>query len=370
LAKICIEKDQDIYMKEFNNEFKPEAITTKIFTHLRKNGWSIGVNEYIAALDAIRGGIGTESLDKLKLILELLWCHSLAQQSQFTFIWQKETADLAKTSAKSTPEKTNKTQEEAPETQAQTPSTQQRQKTEYSLAQPTTPELAALPVRTPFVSEGIEDFSELRLYFPVTRRSLTYLWRYLRRPIADGPLDVLDIEATIKQATQQGFYLAPAYRRREMNHAHLVVLVDQDGSMTPFHRFTRDLVETAQEDSTIENVSVYYFHNIPSDYIYRDSHLTTPVELEKVLAQCDSDTSVLLVSDAGAARGYRRMERIRATTEFLVKLKQRTSLICWLNPMPKERWESSSAEVIGYLVPMEQMNDTGMSNAIDVVRGL
>ena len=122
--------------------------------------------------------------------------------------------------------------------------------------------------------------------------------------------------------------------------------------------------------------------NLPSDLIeldfplispgqkIRDSHLTAPVELEKVLAQCDSDTSVLLVSDAGAARGYRRMERIRAITEFLVKLKQRTSLICWLNPMPKEPWESSSAEVIGYLVVMEQMNDTGMSNAIDVVRGL
>jgi uncharacterized protein len=349
------------------NEFDAERIATEIFYYLRKSSFNIGVNEYIAALDAIRGGMGTGSLEELKLILQLLWCHSLAEKSQFSFIWQSE-ATLNKKLTTEITKQVPQT-EEVLETIEKTLPPQQEQLSNLSSPQ-LTPELAPLPVRTPFVPAQIEDFPELRLYFPVTRRSLAYLWRYLRRPVADGPLDVLDVEATVKQVAQQGYYLAPVYRRREVNHAHLLLLLDQDGSMTPFHRFNRDLVETAQEDSTIEIVSTYYFHNVPAKYVYENSHLTTPVPLDQVLAECDSNTSVLIVSDAGAARGYRRMERIRATTEFLVTIKQRTNLVCWLNPMPKERWENTSAEVIAYLVLMEQMNDDGMSNAIDIVRGL
>lgn len=348
--------------------FNPEAIATKIFHRLRKSGWNLGVNEYIAALDAIRGGIGSENLDKLKLVLELLWCHSFDQQGLFATIWQREITDLAETPTESTDEIATSI-EEITETSTQiSPSLQTQQPLPPS--QQATPELAPLPIRTPYTSLDVEDFPQLRLYFPVTRRSLAYLWRYLRRPVADGARDVLDIEATVNQAAQQGFYLSPSYRRREVNRAHLLLFIDQDGSMTPCHRFSRDLVETAQQDKTIETVSVYYFHNIPSTHVYQDAHLTLPIPLEKVLAQCDRETSILVVSDAGAARGYRRMERIRATTEFTVKLKQYTSLICWLNPIPKNRWSGSSAELISYIIPMQQMNDDGMSNAIDIIRGL
>ncbi len=139
----------------------------------------------------------------------------------------------------------------------------------------------------------------------------------------------------------------------------------------PFHRFTRDLVETALAPGVFpeDQVHVGYFHNFPTEYVYRDAHLTSPRPLADLLAECDRETSVLIVSDAGAARGFRRIERIRKTTEFLVKLKQYSSLISWLNPMPRDRWLGSSAAVMGYLVPMEQMDPNSLGNAIDVVRG-
>ncbi|NJP12494.1 MAG: VWA containing CoxE family protein, partial [Leptolyngbyaceae cyanobacterium RU_5_1] len=236
---------------------------------------------------------------------------------------------------------------------------------------PRLPGFAPLPVRSPPAAIDTNESSPLQLYFPASRRTMTYTWRYLRRPIADGPATLLDVEATVEQAARQGFYLAPAYRRREVNHAHLLLLIDQEGSMIPFHRFTRDLVETAQDrqSSTIQQTDVYYFHNVPVETVYHDAHLTRPIALERVLAACDRDTSVLIVSDAGAARGYRRMERVRATTEFLVQLKQRTPLISWLNPMPVERWESTSAEIIAYLVRMYPMDTVGLRQAIDFARG-
>jgi uncharacterized protein with von Willebrand factor type A (vWA) domain len=182
---------------------------------------------------------------------------------------------------------------------------------------------------------------------------------------------VLDVDATIEQATRQGFYLAPVYRRQERNNAHLLLLLDQNGSMNPFHRFTRDLVETALYESSLqpEKVDIFYFHNVPAASVYKDLYLTEPVALQTVLSTCDNQTSILIVSDAGAARGYRELKRIRATTSFLFKLKQYSSLIAWLNPMPEERWIGSSAEIIANLVPMYQMDNNGLSNAIDIVRG-
>jgi len=142
--------------------------------------------------------------------------------------------------------------------------------------------------------------------------------------------------------------------------------------MMPFHRFTRDLVETASAESFLlpENVQVFYFHNIPVEGVYRDVYLTDPIPLLEALVGCDSDTSVLIVSDAGAARGYRRQERIQETTRFLRRLRQRTTLIAWLNPMSQRRWMGSSAEILAYLVPMYAMDRLGFGDAIAALRGL
>jgi hypothetical protein len=213
--------------------------------------------------------------------------------------------------------------------------------------------------------------TNLQAYYPISRCSMVYNWRYLRRPVADGPMDVLDIDRTVQQAGQQGFYLAPVYRRRERNAARLLLLLDQNGSMTPFHHFSRDLAETAQRESTLspENVQVYHFQNVPGHQVYEDVYLTQSMPLSKVLATCDDGTSVLIVSDAGAARGYRTRGRIRSTSRFLFQFKPYTNLLAWLNPMPQQRWEGSTAEIIANLVPMFQMDNEGLSNAIDVIRG-
>jgi uncharacterized protein with von Willebrand factor type A (vWA) domain len=73
--------------------------------------------------------------------------------------------------------------------------------------------------------------------------------------------------------------------------------------MTPFHRFTRELAETAQYESNLGLVEAYYFHNIIAERVYQDVYLTTPIPFQQVLETCDRYTSVLIVSDAGAARG-------------------------------------------------------------------
>lgn len=349
--------------------FNPEDLITRAFIRLRQSGFQLGVGELLAAKEAVEGGFG-ETPKELAQTLKILWCHSPSQQSQFDPIWKSLQVDSTAKQPEKTPQKElkpethQKPMEEPPEISSPSP------QDAVTDVKPES-ELSSLPIRAPFEPAEIEDTSALLAYYPISRRSMVYNWRYLRRLVGDGPLNVLDIDATIEQATRQGFYLAPVYRRQERNNAHLLLLLDQNGSMNPFHRFTRDLVETALYESSLqpEKVDVFYFHNVPAISVYKDLFLTEPIALQTVLAVCDNQSSILIVSDAGAARGYRELKRIRATTSFLFQLKRHTSLIAWLNPMPEERWIGSSAEIIANLVQMYQMDNNGLSNAIDIVRG-
>ncbi|KYC35635.1 VWA containing CoxE family protein [Scytonema hofmannii PCC 7110] len=350
------------------NELDPEIKLSQLFIHLHNEGFNLGIGEYLAAKEALRGGWGGSELGDT---LKLLWCKTREQQVQFETIWESLTPQSNKPLPKSetlnnpSPKKPSDFKKESsPLASPQTPNPVP--------LQPAPSKLSPLPVQAPMTTaaqQQAEEITEIQNYWPVSRRSMIYTWRYLRRPEPDGPQDVLDIETTVEQTAQQGFFLAPVYQRRECNHAHLLLLVDQNGSMVPFHRFTRDLVETALYESTIQNVGVFYFRNVPASVVYRDAHMTLPIFLKDVLAECDSDTSVLIVSDAGAARGYSRWERIRPTTDVLFKIRQWTNLIAWLNPMPKDRWEDTSAKMIALLVPMFPMDREGLSNAIDIVRG-
>ncbi|MGK7899317.1 MAG: VWA containing CoxE family protein [Xenococcus sp. (in: cyanobacteria)] len=346
------------------NEFDPRAILNRAFNSLHQEGFNLGVGEYLAALDAVEGGWGTKNIEDLKQLVRLLWCSSVAEQNRLQMVWEQI---ITRSKPKPKIERPQKERQVSPPQYEEKPQPPPEVKLEQVETQPI-PELAPQPVQAPFLLAEVEEDTQFENYWPVSHRQMVYSWRYLRRLVADGVEDVLDVTSTVEQVAKQGFFLQAVYRRRETNHAHLLLLIDQEGSMTPFHRFTRDLVETAKYESNIERMDVGYFHNIPAESIYQDSHLTQPIPLNNVLAQCDSETKVFIVSDGGAARGYRRMERVRAITEVLLDIKQYTKLIAWLNPMPKDRWESTSAQILSYLVPMFPMSQEGLFQAVNIVR--
>lgn len=350
------------------SEFDPRPILTRAFNRLHREGFNLGMGEYLAALDAVEGGWGTKGTEDLQQLVRLLWCSSLAEQGKLPIIWDSIIA-----AGDSKPKLERQDQESNVSSQEKQQDEEKPRTRQEVISEPVEPqpslELAPQPVQAPFTPAELEGDTEFQNYWPVSRRYMLYTWRYLRRSVADGPEDELDVMATVEQAAKQGFFLQPVYRRRETNQAHLLLLIDQEGSMTPFHRFTRDLVETAKYESNIERVDVGYFYNIPAESIYQDPHLTKPIPLKKVLAQCDSETRVLIVSDAGAARGYSRVERVRAITNVVFDIKQHTSSMAWLNPMPKERWSGTSAQILSYLVSMYPMDNEGFSQAINIVQG-
>jgi uncharacterized protein len=338
------------------SQFDAPEFITQLFLRLRGDSYrfKLGIGEYQAALQAVESGFGADE-DGLLEMVQILWCSSREQQDKLKRAWESQQQVKAESS------KAQRGQKELGGSKETHTDSSSPDIVHFSghggletIAQTTTDsEFASMPVQARIEPEVDENLLELRSYYPVSRRSMIYGWRMLRRIVADGARVVLDV---------------PGRR----NDARLVMLVDQNGSMMPFHRFTRDLVETARQESRLaqENVQVFYFQNVPVMTVYRDMYLMKPIALQEVLEGCDGDTSVLVVSDAGAARGGRRQERIQGTTRFLRKLRRRTSLIAWLNPMSERRWEGSSAEIVAYLVPMFQMDRAGFADAVSALRGL
>lgn len=207
-------------------------------------------------------------------------------------------------------------------------------------------------------------------YFPLTQRQMKQSWRYLRKLVRDGAPVELDLKATLDQVGRQGFLLNPVLVPRRVNRTELMLLIDQDGSMTPFHLLSQRLVDTALKGGRLAKAEAYYFHNCPSDYLYRDPYHQDAVTIQDwLLSIKPSRTCILVVSDAGAARGGLSSERYIRTQNFIKLMRQRGRYIAWLNPMPKSRWADTTAGEIARIIPMLEGNRRGVQTAISVLQG-
>ncbi len=206
-------------------------------------------------------------------------------------------------------------------------------------------------------------------YLPLTRRQMKQMVRYLRRFVREGAPTELDIEATIHEVARQGFLLKPVLVPSRVNSAELLLLIDREGSMVPFHNISRRLVETLTYGTGLPKLGVYYFHNCPDDYLFRDPSCQDAEPLGAILRRYSDSAGVLIFSDAGAARGGLNRDRLTLTEQALKQFHPHIRYLAWINPMPKTRWTETTAAEIARLVPMFEFNRQGLQGAINVLRG-
>jgi uncharacterized protein len=206
-------------------------------------------------------------------------------------------------------------------------------------------------------------------YFPVTKRQMKQCWRYLRRPVRQGVPTELDVEATVVKIGREGILLQPVMMPPRINRTDLVLLIDQEGSMVPFHDLSRQLVKTAERGGRLRTTNVFYFHDYPDEYLYRHPAMLEAKAVSEILEEVGERAAVLIVSDAGAARGNFDQERVDNTKVWIEKLQQSVRYFAWLNPMPSECWGQTTAGEIARFVPMFEMSSQGMNAAISVLRG-
>ncbi len=184
--------------------------------------------------------------------------------------------------------------------------------------------------------------------FPFEPRPTQQAWRRLRQPARRGTTGQVDIPAAIAAIARDGACAEIPLESKRVNLVQLVLFVDRDGSMVPFHLPCDRWLATI-DPQHFARVDCYYFRNCPRDSVYRQAKGAETLPLEEVLRWLSpSRTIAVILSDAGAARGGYNPARVDLTREFLQTLQPYARSLVWLNPVPADRWretETTAGEI-------------------------
>jgi len=352
------------------------------FLDLRnKDRLTLGIDDYKLLLQAFQGGFGIDSTASLKRICKALWVKSTREEHKFNHRFSKLEPELPtpEKPSQSTPD--NMPQDSPPQLLSRAKPLPEIAESEPEMSpEPMSSELILGEDETEYpmvvtaaqIETPSDHFIFMGDYFPVTRRQVRHKWRYLRCLVREGKFTQVDVEATVNKIGRQGILLEPIMLPRRINRAELLLLIDQNGSMVPFHLFTQQLQKTAVRGRCFGKTDVYYFHNVPSDpseWLYKDTALIEADKADDVYARLHRlYTHLIIISDASAARCGFSSERLEHTESFLKELKLHVSRMVWLNPMPRFRWIGTTADEIAQAIPMFDMSPQGMDNAISALR--
>ncbi|MCP4542433.1 MAG: VWA domain-containing protein [Chloroflexi bacterium] len=363
-----------------------DALLFPVFDYLRRQGVPLGMSEYMTAIKTLREGIGLDSADHCKRLCRLLWAKSREDQELFDVAFAEfaeprlQTA-LEPASFKAPPDDTPSEYVPPPTLEDTHTPAEKQPKTEPDIESKETPDeyekehtsLYSVPLGRPLTLEANLARESVAYHLtprlPLGRREMAEAWRHLRKLQRVGPPEELDVESTINDICRTGIFLNPTLRPRRRNQARLVLLIDQQGSMSPFTSLVKILVDSILRGGLLGRVSLYYFHDCPEGFLFERPSLTDLLSLEQVLSSQAKGNSVLIVSDAGAARGYYDKQRLKDTKAFLKTLNAFTYLYAWLNPMPATRWRVTTAEDIARLAPMFHLDRDGLNDTVNILRG-
>ena len=368
----------------------------QLFLRLRRRGFAVGPEDYESLKQALGAGFGWSSQAALRELCATLWAKSRREQEVlFTLFdqlvltvedWELATETVMTVGLK---DRSSFLEEEQPVT----PEAQQE----------LSPKLGKQQGLPPILLEDVKVAERPFVFlpqFPLTYREVAQAWRRLRRGIRTGPATELDINGTIHRRCQLGVASEMVFRPHRRNVARLLLLVDRQGSMNPFHGFCEEICLAIQQAGRLEDTALYYFHNSPAEGadeqaldslesqlfpsldpimpkiipltqgdLYTDPDLLSLHPLDQILEVHATAASVVVISDAGAARGQYRVLRLLDTIAFLKALRNYTDHIVWLNPLPKVDWAHSTAAYIARHIPMFPLDREGMYRAVNVLRG-
>ena len=198
---------------------------------------------------------------------------------------------------------------------------------------------------------------------------MTGIWRNLRLLKREGAPENLDVQGTINLFCKMGFFSGVVLQPSRKNQVKLVLLIDCEGSMSPFKLLIDTLQESIEKVGLLNQKNIFYFHNVPRGYLFTKPNLTKPLPIEEILSREVGNNSVVIVSDGGAARRTYDSERLHQTKEFIRQLSDKTYLYGWLNPVPEFQWRMTTAEDIATFIPMYSLNPQGLNDLVKILLG-
>ncbi len=364
-----------------------ESWLLPLFNKLRKEDIPVGISEYLIAIKTIHSKIGLKDIERIKRFLSLLWIKSAEDQ----IIFDNEFEDIVKPELEKRLQEANESifseQKKVPDLDTKFPENKEN-KQDYSTKSYSSVtqlnqqknENRTNSIKSQNSSDSLSlETDEIKLRFrqrynliprlPITRREMTEVWRNLRLLKREGMPEDLDVEATINQICKMGFFLRPILQPRRQNQVKLVLLIDREGSMSPFNLLVEALQESIEKGGLLNKTSFFYFHNCPRGYLFTQPNLTKPKPIEEILSQEAYNNRIVIISDAGAARRTFDSERLRQTKTFVRQLSSYTYRYGWLNPVPKFQWKVSTAEDIAKIIPMYPLNREGLNDLVKILLG-
>lgn len=355
-----------------------------LFERLRRCQWQIGVDDYLTALHALEGGFGN-NLQDLQQLCCILW----AKSEQDIETLHKVVADMLERSQPQEQvlehaEEISTVQDSDDGTDDPDPEDGELPELNEELIRPE--DLKPPPDWQRRSSESLKVVQAIRQslreqldqpskrfdlkteYFPITRQRMQRDWLHMRLPMRQGISDEIDVTATVQKIALQGILLEPVLQRCHLYQAELLLLIDWDGSMVPFHHLSQQFLETAKSKRFFRKIETYYFNNCPDQYLYGNPAGLKAKSIKSVLRSLGSRTIALIISDAGAARGRSNNQRVQLTHQFITQLQSVVGHCIWINPMPRSRWTNTSAEEIQGFLPMLEINHYTLSKIAALIR--
>ena len=364
-----------------------ETLLLPLFNRLRQKDIPVGISEYLLAIKMIQCRGAWQDIERLKRLLCLLWVKSLEDQYIFHQLFEElvrpelekqlleaDKSPLPKIDEDSTfpPQETENLDINSNPISQVSSKVQRENKPQPN--QPTN----SIPIRD-FSRKSLSEITPIKLRFrqsynliprlPITRREMTSIWRNLRLLKREGAPENLDVQGTINLFCKMGFFSGVVLQPSRKNQVKLVLLIDCEGSMSPFKLLIDTLQESIEKVGLLNQKNIFYFHNVPRGYLFTKPNLTKPLPIEEILSQEVGNNSVVIVSDGGAARRTYDSERFHQTKEFIRQLSDKTYLYGWLNPVPEFQWRMTTAEDIATFIPMYSLNPQGLNDLVKILLG-
>lgn len=340
-----------------------------LYFHLVRNGFRLSVRDYQDAVVALRRGYGSPRREDLQWLCQALWARSEHEVSRLDRIFRdfhwpsdEDLHDLTNLPV-SRPETRSRRKQRSSGKRTPRPG---REAPVFELAGPSESGVGLPSATAPERPHEVFIFSPRPL---VDLRSLIVAWRRFRIAQRSGPRIELDIDATVAAQSRHRFLLEPVLLPARRNQARLVALVDASESMAAWRRMNR-LIAESLERSQLAHTALYYFDDAPDEELYELETVSRPLALESAV-QAHPGCCLVVVSDAGAARGRLDRERVQQVRAFVKRVHRTWHPIAWLNPMPRQRWQGTTAEAIASLsgISMFQFTEDSLIQAVDFLRG-
>ena len=222
-------------------------------------------------------------------------------------------------------------------------------------------------------------FRNLRNDRILDTRQIGVALRRLRKLDKDTGPEELDLDKTIDESARNGGEIELVFGPPRRNKIRLLLLIDVGGSMDPHTVLCERLFSAAHAANHFKKFESRFFHNCVYEKLYTDISRWTGEQTKDVLNRIDEKWSVVLVGDAwmspyeltysGGAIDYYH-DNVDTGLTWLQRLRLRCPKSVWLNPEPKRIWNAPTIRMIRQVFPMFPLTIDGLTDAVDVLRGV